>query len=106
MDRVLALTADNTHLYPGARLATHTAEALPSRPTTVVVVFSDHVHAEAVLTPSDGVFVLRVAAYSTAAGTAIDAKSWNLAIADERALTVKSRADSPAPGDTRTGVDP
>lgn len=98
MENVLALNAGNTHLYPGARLTAHEAPAWPNRPTEVVVVFGDHSHAEAVLTPSgEDTFVLQVETYSTAAGTAVGARSWHLGVADDRTVTVKSRADPPVP---------
>lgn len=97
MEDVLSLNADNTHLYPGARLTVRDGEALPSQPAEVIVVFRDHSPAEALLTPIDDAYVLQVESYSTAAGIAIGAKSWRILIADDRTLTVKSRAESVLP---------
>ncbi len=78
---VLALVADNTHLYPGARLAAD--KRLPALPVEAIVLFRDDVRAEAVLTPSADGFVLGVEPYTTAAGTSIGRKSWSLRIADD-----------------------
>lgn len=102
MEAVLTLNAGNTHLYPGARLTAQVASVLPNKPTEAVILFQDHARAEAELTPSNDACVLQVEAYSTAAGTAVGAKSWNLKVADDGTLTVRSRADPPpsvGPGD-------
>lgn len=93
MEPVLALDADNTHLYPGARLTADEGLAALSGPTEAIVLFRDHSTADAVLTRAGDEFELRVEAYSTAAGTGIDAKSWVLRAGDDRSLVVKRRAD-------------
>ena len=95
MQTLPALHADNTHLYPGARLSGQCAARPVGQPTEVVVVFTDHSHAEAMLTPSGDAHTLQVEAYSTAAGTTIETKNWRLATADGQTFIVKSRADSP-----------
>lgn len=87
------LNADNTHLYPGARLAVYEDATLPDSRVEAVILFRDESSADAVLVPSGDGFVLYVESYSTAAGTSIDAKSWVLQAADDWSLVVKRRAD-------------
>ncbi|MFT3872251.1 MAG: hypothetical protein QM714_06325 [Nocardioides sp.] len=91
MEEVLALTADHTHLYPGARLTVPETSALPSESADVIVLFRDHSTAEAVLTRSGEGFELRVEPYSTVAGTAIDTKTWRLAATEDGSLVVRRR---------------
>lgn len=87
------LNADNTHLYPGARLAVYEDATLPDSRVEAVVLFRDDSSADAVLMPSEDGLALYVESYSTAAGTGIDAKNWVLQAADDRSLVVKRRAD-------------
>ncbi|MFT4009099.1 MAG: hypothetical protein QM655_03555 [Nocardioidaceae bacterium] len=91
MEAVLALAADNTHLYPGARLTADDLPAPPDQPTEVVVVFRDHSHADGLLTPSANGLILHVEAYATVAGTAIGPKSWQVKITEDRLVIVGSR---------------
>ncbi|MEZ5085678.1 MAG: hypothetical protein R2722_05330 [Tessaracoccus sp.] len=94
MKEVRTLYADNTHLFPGARLAFADAQPAPDAPTEAMIVFTDSSRAEATLDPSDSTWLLRVESYTTAAGTVIEAKSWGILISDERMLTVSSRGGS------------
>ena len=88
---VLALVADNTHLYPGARLTAD--KSLPTLPVEAIVLFRDDARAEAVLTPSADEFVLTVEPYVTAAGASIGRKPWSLRIADDGLLRVGRLVD-------------
>ncbi|MCS0603727.1 hypothetical protein NX794_21275 [Streptomyces sp. LP11] len=73
---------DHTHLFPGARprvqgLPDPAAFAAEPRPVEVDLRFSDGVITNAELrTPEPGAVLLGVPAYTTAAGTPVDARTW------------------------------
>ncbi|MGW6063073.1 hypothetical protein [Streptomyces sp. NPDC055189] len=80
-DAYLAVCA-HTHLFPGARcrirgLADPEAFATTPRPVELALRFADDVLTEAELrTDAPAGNVLRVAAYTTGAGTSIEERSW------------------------------
>lgn len=91
MDNVVTLNADNTHLFPGAKLTVN--ESMPTQDSTreVLILFSDYSQAEGTLKPEHGRFRLQVEEHSTAAGTKVGRKAWNVEAADDRVLNVKSK---------------
>jgi hypothetical protein len=81
---MIELFVEATHLYPGARgLVGVSRQELPQDGVTVAVavIFSDGMTAAAELA-AGATWTLHVAAYRTAAGTAIAAKSWTLDLFD------------------------
>lgn len=92
METVLALTADHTHLYPGARLRMDEDAALPDRPAEAIVLLRDQTTADATLAPAKDGLLLRGEPHTTAAGTRIEAKEWALRTRDDGALSVVRRA--------------
>ncbi|GHB35395.1 hypothetical protein GCM10010331_23430 [Streptomyces xanthochromogenes] len=92
----------NTHLFPGARcrvqgLSDPTAFAADPRPVELELRLSDDVVTEAELHPSRPVGpVLTVSAYTTGAGTTIEARTWLIREfarrGDDIELTIGGRA--------------
>ncbi|GAA3697449.1 hypothetical protein GCM10022377_07930 [Zhihengliuella alba] len=90
METLPTLTADRTHLFPGARLRLDGAG--PTGATDVVVLFSDGVHAEGLLETAGHGLTLRVEEYRTGAGSRIEAKHWELTSTGEGSWRVAGPA--------------
>ncbi|MFC0674742.1 hypothetical protein [Brachybacterium hainanense] len=85
-EKMTRITADRTHLFPGARLETTAAPG--SEPLETVILFSDGARAEGTLLATPAGASLHVEPYRTGAGTRIPAKTWTLVLAGEGMLRV------------------
>ena len=92
MSEMVVLRAENTHLYPGSRLHGDHETGTLAAAGDVVIVFSDHAHAEAQIAVDGDGFALQVEPYTTAAGRSITAHSWRLMAAGEQSLRVAARS--------------
>lgn len=71
------LSAENTHLFRGARLRLEQRKTVDRLPGMAQVRFSDGVVVEAAVTLApDDALILELAAYRTATATSIAAKGW------------------------------
>lgn len=91
MSELAVLRAENTHLYPGARLHGDHETGPLTAAGEVVIVFSDHAHAEAQIAVDGDGFALHVQPHTTAAGTSIEARSWQLTSTGGHRLRIAAR---------------
>jgi hypothetical protein len=97
----MILHATHTHFYPGHHGTLSGVEQLDEleTPADCLVEFSDGSAAEVQILALEKDWRLQVAAYRTAAGTAIPAKRWLMRI-DENEGRLRFRILARAPGDS------
>jgi hypothetical protein len=97
MDSLITLRVSHSHLFPGAVLHLRDGQQVPADPAECLLIFSDESEAEAEFVPGDGGDPshgrLLVSAYTTGAGTAINAKSWHFTGTAPGELKVTRRTD-------------
>ncbi|WP_145942833.1 hypothetical protein [Corynebacterium glyciniphilum] len=97
MDSVITLRVSHSHLFPGAVLRLPEGQPYPAVPAECLLLFSDESEAEAEIIPDHSTDTaagrLLVSAYTTGAGTAIDAKNWHLTATAPSELKVTRRTD-------------
>lgn len=97
MDSLITLRVSHSHLFPGAVLRLRDGQQFPADPAECLLIFSDESEAEAEIIPDHSTDTaggrLLVSAYTTGAGTAIDAKNWHLTATAPSELKVTRRAD-------------
>jgi hypothetical protein len=80
-----ALSANHSHLYPGARLVSNSSQVIRPSESELVLEFSDGAHTTAIWQNMDGnQILLMVSGYRTAKGHNIGAKAWRLELVEDR----------------------